>query len=106
MDASVEMEAMAPDRRKDRRFRALFNAQLKIGDAVVPVKLLNLSTRGAMLESECCPVVDTKVVLMRGSLRSEASVAWVNGQRVGLQFDNEIPQLHSAGLPTTRPSGL
>lgn len=55
-----------------------------------PVKIRDLSTAGAKIESNVIPVVGTPIRLVRGSLSAVGLIAWRNEGRCGLRFDAAI----------------
>src|SRR5688500_6217759 len=98
MGVNVEIKAPVRERRKGRRAHTLLSAQMEVKGVLVPVRLLNLSSHGAMLESEIHPAVASKATLWAGKLTSKGSVAWVNGHRLGLLFERPIPQNQVASI--------
>jgi hypothetical protein len=98
MGVNVEIKAPVRERRKERRAHALRSAQMEVKGVLVPMRLLNLSSHGAMLESEICPAIASKVTFSCGNLTSKGSVAWVNGHRLGLLFERPIPQNQVASI--------
>ena len=58
-------------------------------DHLVPV--LNISTRGTMIEAEIMPRIgETVTIQFENCTRIHAFVRWVRGGRIGLNFGHEI----------------
>jgi hypothetical protein len=55
-----------------------------------PVKIRDLSSAGARIESDVVPVVGEPIRLVRGSLSVVGLVAWRRERRCGLRFDASI----------------
>lgn len=55
-----------------------------------PVKLRNMSSRGALIESGVIPPVGSQLRLCRGSLSAIAEVIWANNGQAGLRFDSTV----------------
>jgi hypothetical protein len=54
-------------------------------------RVINLSARGTMLESDARPALDEHVVVVfDGCTPVHASVRWVRGGRIGLHFGREL----------------
>ena len=76
-------------------------AVLRAGAAQAPVKVRNLSPRGAMLESSLTPPPGTKVDLMRGGLLAEGIITWSSNERCGLRFLSEVSVKQWRTAPAT-----
>lgn len=98
------MTAPKPERRK----RARRNDPLRRGrrgdpraDIVLPasidalsgrrrINLLDISSLGACLEGANLPTIGREVILKCGSIDAFGTVAWVQGARCGVRFDQPI----------------
>jgi hypothetical protein len=87
-------------RRRAPRTRVLLSCLLITTTDEYRVKLRDVSPTGAMMEGEKLPPAGTDVVLRRGRNDTFATVAWVEGRRGGLQFDEPLEKLEDwARLP-------
>ena len=73
-------------RRSVRRARVLLAARLKTDSGDVDARLRDLSRKGALIECKQKMSVGDEVVFARGSTVVPARVAWVGGDRLGLEF--------------------
>ena len=78
--------------RRSRRSNVLLAASIEALGAVVPVKLRNLSTEGALIEGDGLPVEGSEVLFRRNELSVSSRVAWVHGKHAGVAFRTPIPQ--------------
>ena len=78
--------------RRSRRSNVLLAASIEASGAVIPVKLRNLSTEGALIEGESLPVEGSEVVFKRNELCVNSRVAWVMDQQAGVAFTRPIAQ--------------
>ena len=78
--------------RKHRRFRVLLSASLITTTDEIVVKLRDLSCTGAMVEGMRLPPAGTDVILKRGGLEVFATLAWAQGRRAGLTFEEAISE--------------
>jgi PilZ domain len=76
--------------RREPRFTVRLCATLRTEAGAAPVRLLDLSRGGALLETRTSLVVGTRVTLMRERLEVEARVASSCGIRCGLTFASPI----------------
>ena len=72
--------------RRERRFAVDLAAVLRGGAADFPVRLKDLSRRGALAHCLCPPAAASLVTLVRGEMEIEARVAWAGRGRFGLEF--------------------
>ena len=63
---------------------------LVVGRETLPVRVRNLSTRGALLDGESLPATGARVRLLRGELSADGEMAWRTGGQAGLRFLHEI----------------
>lgn len=78
--------------RQSRRSNVLLAASIEALGAVIPVKLRNLSTEGALIEGVDLPVEGSEVLFRRNDLSVNSRVAWVHGKQAGVAFKRPIPQ--------------
>ena len=83
-------EEMREEARAQPRKNLFLAATLFYGGIRSPVKVRNLSERGAMLESSDLPMEGQVVSLVRGSLAVESVVVWRVGNRCGLAFSASV----------------
>lgn len=65
-------------------------ASLRWSGGATPVRIRNLSPRGALVEAPTVPLVGTAVELVRGNLRVHGRAAWSSGNRAGLRLGDLI----------------
>lgn len=63
---------------------------MQAGAEQAPVKVRNLSSTGALIETPIAPVEGTTVHLLRGPLIAEGTVIWSSSKRCGLRFSSEV----------------
>ena len=93
--------------RRARRSNVLLAASIEALGAVIPVKLRNLSTEGALIEGDELPVEGSEVLFRRNDLALKGRVAWVAGKQAGVAFRTRIAQedvLRNIPKPRERPS--
>ena len=76
--------------RKSRRSQVLLSATLEHGGTSQSVKLRNLSSEGALVESDKLPIEGTSVVFCRNELCTQGHVVWVNGRYAGIAFSEKL----------------
>lgn len=81
--------------RSAKRNRVLLAAKLRTSAGEVDARLRDLSQKGALVECNEPLSVGEEVVFTRGATKVPARVAWVGGNRVGLEFlrmidENEV----------------
>jgi len=76
--------------RKARRSNVLLAASIEASGSVVPVKLRNLSTEGALIEGNGLPIEGSEVMFRRKELSVSSRVAWVHGKQAGVAFRTPI----------------
>jgi len=74
------------ENRSQSRSNVFLSATLVAGNSVVPVRVRNLSARGALLDGSSLPAAATKIRLVRGELAAEGQIAWQGGGQAGLRF--------------------
>ena len=80
------------DQRSEPRHEGVVeNATLYFRGAEYPVAVVNLSSRGTMIESDIAPRLGESVVIrFEGCSPMHAFVRWVRDGRLGLNFGGEI----------------
>lgn len=83
---------MPPDtnHRSQDRSNVFLSAALVAGSTPVPVRVRNLSSRGALLDGGSLPPAGSTVRLVRGALTAEARIAWQADGQAGIRFAREI----------------
>jgi hypothetical protein len=90
--------------RKSSRSQVLLSATLEHGGSKQSVKLRNLSSEGALVESNKLPIEGTPVVFCRNDLCTRGRVVWVNEIYAGIAFDAKLdPAEVLRNIPTPRP---
>lgn len=90
--------------RKSRRSQVLLTATLEHGGSKQSVKLRNLSSEGALVESDELPIEGTTVVFCRNDLCTRGRVVWVNESYAGIAFDRNLdPSDVLRNIPAPRP---
>lgn len=56
----------------------------------VPVRIRNISARGALVDGPALPAVGSRVRLVRGRLLAIGQLAWAGAGQAGVNFDREI----------------
>lgn len=84
------------DRRAERTHLFLV-ATLYFERTSNPVRVRNLSAKGAMIEGACLPSVGTEIVLRRGELEAVGTTVWSESAKAGLSFSGILDV--SAWLP-------
>ena len=89
--------------RRSRRSQVLLTAELEHAGACHSVKLRNLSSEGALVESEKLPIEGTPVEFRRNELSTGGRVVWVNGKYAGIAFDKKLnPEQVLRHIPAPR----
>lgn len=73
--------------RRSRRSNVLMSARLVAEKGELEVKLRNLSEHGALVEAKRLPDVGSAVRFVKGELDLDAMIAWVEGEKAGVAFD-------------------
>lgn len=82
--------APALDHRSEGRSNVFLTATLQAGGRSSPVRIRNISARGALVDGPALPPVGTAVRLVRGSLSAVGQLAWTGAGQGGLTFDATI----------------
>ena len=78
------------DNRAEGRSNVFLTAMLDTGDSSIPVRIRNLSSRGALIDGPALPSVGTSVRLLRGRLAATGELAWKGTGQAGVNFGREI----------------
>ncbi|MBA2466136.1 MAG: PilZ domain-containing protein [Sphingomonas sp.] len=100
-------ESMMTQNRRSRRSNVLLAASIEALGEVIPVKLRNLSTEGALIEGKNLPVEGSEVVFRRNELTVDSRIAWVLGNNAGVAFAGPIARedvLRNIPAPRSQPS--
>ena len=90
--------------RRSRRSQVLLTAELEHAGECLSVKLRNLSSEGALVQSDKLPVEGTAVQFRRNELQAAGRVVWVNGKYAGIAFDVKLnPEEVLRHIPAPRP---
>jgi hypothetical protein len=79
-----------PDNRSEGRSNVFLTASLDTGAARIAVRIRNLASRGALVESSSLPPVGTRVKLIRGELIATGDLAWDGAGQGGINFCDPI----------------
>jgi hypothetical protein len=82
----------AADRRRGFRLPVSLEARVReLGDTGVEARIVNISERGFMAETDGCFEVGARVWLMLpGRERANAVVKWIAGNKLGAEFADPI----------------
>jgi len=83
------LQRSGEDRRQSRS-NVFLSATLASDGRSVPVRVRNLSARGALLEGPGLVRAGTRVRLMRGSLAADGEIAWDADRQAGIRFNGTI----------------
>lgn len=101
-------EAEADSKRKVKRARVLLAAKIQTAKGEMSVRLRDLSQKGALIECDSPPPVNSEVVFSRSQTVVQARVAWSAGGKAGLQFHEPIDEsevlVHVARPTVTKPA--
>jgi hypothetical protein len=74
-------------RREERHVRVCENAELKFRNRKRQAKVYNVSNNGAMIEADIAPRIGERLqISFEGCIRTDCTVRWVRGPRIGLEF--------------------
>ena len=78
------------DSRSEGRSNVFLTAALYMGEAMVPVRIRNLSSHGALVEASSLPPVGSHVTLIRGQLQVAGALAWQGAGQGGINFSKSV----------------
>jgi hypothetical protein len=76
--------------RSQGRSNVFLAASMIVGTTSLPVRVRNLSTRGAFVDGASLPVAGSSVRLVRGALSIDGAIAWAAHGHAGLRFIGAI----------------
>lgn len=90
------------ERPRELRRRVLIDARMRSGARWSDARILNISSRGLMIQSGSAGGEGSVVQLYRGDHVIVARVVWRSGNRAGLQSEDRVPveEIMSAGQST------
>lgn len=88
--AITEAGDLPNDLRKSVRTSMFVAATLRTATHAHPVRVRNMSVRGALIEAPSLPPVGTTVELSRGALAAVGTVAWSEAGRCGLALTGMV----------------
>jgi PilZ domain len=80
----------AGEMRAGRRSNVFLAATLVTAGRSVPVRVRNISARGALLDGSGLPTAGAGLDLRRGSLVARGEIIWQTGGECGVRFDSDI----------------
>ncbi|MEO8454743.1 MAG: PilZ domain-containing protein [Sphingomicrobium sp.] len=78
------------DNRSAGRSNVFLTATLDTGDGSIPVRIRNLSAKGALIDGPALPSAGASVRLLRGRLSAAGELAWEAAGQAGVTFGHEI----------------
>lgn len=95
----------APQTRAPRK-NLLLSATLRSASVIGPVRIRNLSEKGAMVEGEALPEPGSALILQRLEVEMQGVVVWRVDGRCGIRFDGAISVDEWVVGRRARPAGL
>lgn len=93
-------------RREDRHLNVVETAELRFRGRKLEVAVVNVSRHGAMIRAEIEPRIGERMqIAFEGCNRTECTVRWVRGGRIGLEFSRETEILASNAVKERIVSG-
>ena len=93
-------------RREDRHLNVADRAELKFRNRKFEAAVVNVSRHGAMIEGAIEPRIGERLqIRFDGCNRTDCTVRWVRGGRIGLEFDKETAVIASAAVKELIVSG-
>ncbi len=96
-------QAVSRENRSDARMNLFMAAAIYVGVNSEPVRVRNVSAKGALIEGAVLPQAGARVRFCRANLKVEAEIIWSKNGRAGLRF--ATPICVSDWLPTKRSKG-
>ena len=84
------MNALTIPKRDQKRSRVFLSAHVDCGEGLVEVRMRDISSTGALLESDFLPDAGSAVVLTCGKTTLQARVAWSDRGWFGVEFDRPL----------------
>jgi hypothetical protein len=97
-------ESSFPHSRRSRRSNVLLAASIEVLGTVMPVKLRNLSSQGALIEGKDLPIEGSEIVFRRNDLKAKGRIAWIHEDQAGIAFNVLLAQEEVLrNIPKPRP---
>lgn len=109
------MDKSSKDDRRFDRATVIFVATIEHDDNSIPVKVSNVSARGALLVGKGFPPEGARVVFRRNDLAVESRISWADRNLAGIEFCEvrpiaellrHVPKLRETVRPYFRRPGL
>ena len=84
------MNALTIPKRDEKRSRVFLSAQFDCGEGSVEARMRDISSTGALLESDVLPPAGAAVTLTCGKTTIEARVAWADRGWFGVEFERPL----------------
>ncbi len=84
------MGAITVSKREPKRSRVFLSARVESGGGGTDARIRDISTTGALLESDFEPGAGTEVQLSCGESRMSGRVAWAERGWFGVEFDTPL----------------
>jgi hypothetical protein len=84
------MQVQAQDERRSTRKKVLLAATIKHDAGATRIRLLDLSSHGALIAGDDIPRADSAVTLHCGKQSVGGRVAWVDDSQAGLSFNQGV----------------
>ena len=84
--------AIRAGQRSIKRARVLLSARIRSADGEYEARLRDLSRKGALIECRMPAKAGDDVLFLRGAIGVPSRVAWVAGDRLGLEFEQPIDE--------------
>lgn len=78
------------DGRSEGRSNVFLTATVHDGAQATPVRIRNISLRGALVDGPELPPVGSRVRLLRGGLSAIGQLAWAGSGQAGVSFERDI----------------
>lgn len=97
-------ESSFTQNRRSRRSNVFLAASIEVSGTIVPVKLRNLSSQGALVEGDGLPVEGSEILFRRKDLSVKGHVAWVQEDQAGIAFKTLLAPVEVLrNIPSPRP---
>jgi hypothetical protein len=108
LELGIELpsRAAAQETRKGKRSSVLFKATILSSEQEGEARIRDLSRLGALIEMEEPPALGEQVRFVRGSTIVAARIAWVGGNRAGIEFDKPVDERQLIAQPPSKSSIL
>lgn len=84
------IQIQSKDNRRSARSKMMLAATLNSEGGHVTVRLLDLSSHGALIVGDGIPTVHTDVAVRCGTQSVMGSIAWVHGNKAGVKFHEPV----------------